>query len=199
MNKVLIITSICLAIAVTSSSFSTPITIELGNSRDINPDPYIVDIPQMGISSHSEIELLVENIEDPTRYKEWELIVWIPEAYAPLTHLDILDYEYGDTVKNILGVSMAPDLNPDDYIPGYNASYADTSEDAWYQYGTQPVGADWGRVDIGNPAWVSFHFYADVPECEIVWCSLYDECIPEPATICILGLGALSLIRRKKQ
>jgi hypothetical protein len=136
------------------------------------------------ITEHSEIVLLVENIENPQRYKEWELNVWVPQAYAPLTHLDILDYEYGGTVLNIDNVPMAPDPSAIS-IPGYLAYYADTRETPWYQYGTQPVGAGLGRVDIGNPAWVSFHFDPGVPQSTPVFLSVHDICVPEPTTICL--------------
>jgi len=195
MNKFIVFVGICLVIALASLSFGVVITIELGNSNDINPDPYIVDIQQMEILEHSEIELLIQNIEDPMRYKEWELTVFIPQQYPALTHLDILDYEYGSTVLNIENVPMALDSSP---IPGYAAYYADTSEAAWYQYGTQPIGAGLGRVDVGNPAWVSFYFYVDVPEGTSVFLSVYDVCIPEPMTLSLLSLGALGLLRIKK-
>jgi hypothetical protein len=196
MNKALIITSICLAIAVISSSFGTIITIELGNSNDINPDPYTVDIPQMEALVNSVIEVRIENMENPGRYKEWELIVLIPQLCPALTHLDILDYEYGSAVLNIENVPMA--LDSTIHFPGYKAYYADTRETGWYQYGTQPVGENWGRFDIGNPGWVSFHFNVDAPHGTPVFIGVHDKCIPEPMTLSLLGLGALSLIRRKK-
>jgi hypothetical protein len=195
MKVFVVFASIYLVTALASLSFGVVITIELGNSNDINPDPYIVDIQRMEILEHSEVELLIQNIEDPMRYKEWELTVFIPQQYSPLTHLDILDYRYGSTVLNIENVPMALDSSP---IPGYAAYYADTRETDWFNYGTQPIGAGWGRVDVGNPAWISFHFYVDVPQNTTVFLSVYDVCIPEPMTLSLLSLGALSLLRRKK-
>jgi len=195
MKVFFVFASIYLVIALASLSFGTVITVELGSLLDTNPDPYIVDIQQMEILEHSEVELLIQNIEDPMRYKEWELTVFIPQQYPALTHLDILDYRYGSTVLNIENVPMALDSSP---IPGYAAYYADTSEAAWYQYGTQPIGAGLGRVDVGNPAWVSFHFDPGIPESTPVYISLHDICIPEPMTLSLLSLGALGLLRIKK-
>jgi hypothetical protein len=183
------------AVCLPSLSFGFTITVDLGNPLDVNPDPYVVDIPMLEISEHSEIVLLIENIEDPLRYKEWELTVWVPEAYAPLAGLDILDYEYGITTRNIYNVPMAPDPMAVQ-IPGYLAFYADTRETPWYEYGTQPVDAGWGRVNIGNPAWVSFHFDPGTPQSTPVFISVHDICIPEPATIVLLCLGGLLLRKR---
>lgn len=192
--SVLFFATICLIISVPGLSFGTTITIGLGDELDVNPDPYVVEVPLLEITEHSEIVLLVENMENPTRYKEWDLTVWVPQGYA-LTHLDVLDYEYGTTVLNINNVPMA--LDPTAVvIPGYVAFYADTREATWYQYGTQPVGAGLGRVDIGNPQWASFHFDPGVPENTPVFISIYDVCIPEPATMALLGLGGLLLRKR---
>ncbi len=179
-------------------SFAVVVTIELGSPFDTNPDLYIVDVQQLEVINHSDIQLLIENIEDPLRWKDWELTVYVPEASDPLTHLDILDYRWGETsIIEIPDVPMEP--NPDAiHIQGYDAYYADTSEALWYEYGTQPVGAGWGRVDVGNPAWISFHFYVDVPDGTPVFISAYDVCIPEPTTIALLSLGALALIRKRR-
>ena len=53
----------------------------------------------------------------------------------------------------------------------------------------------YGRID-GNSGWLGGKFYTD----------LYNDdndpilyVIPEPATICLLGLGGLALLRRKRR
>jgi len=178
-------------------SWAVVVTIELGSSFDTNPDPYIVDIQQLEIVNHSEIQLLIENIEDPMRWKDWELTVWIPEGSSPLTKLDILDYRWQSSVLEIPNVPMNPDPSA---IPilDYNAYYADTTEALWYEYGTQPIGEDWGRVDVGNPHWISFLFNVDVPQSTPVFISIHDVCVPEPVTIALLSLGALALIRKRR-
>lgn len=195
------VAAVCLVIAQAGISFAdTIITVGLGSPLDTNPDPYIVDIPLLEIAEHSEVILLIENIENPMRYKEWELTVWVPQAYAPLAKLDILDYKWGtpQQVLEIPDVPMAFDPTAVS-IPGYLAYYADTREIPWYQYGTQPVGAGLGRVDIGNPQWVSFHFDPHTPQSTPVFIAVHDICIPEPATMCVFGVGIVLMLLKKQK
>jgi len=101
--------SVCGVLVFTIPSWAVVVTIELGSPLDTNPDPYIVDIQQLEIINHSEIQLLIENIEDPLRWKDWELTVYVPEANDPLTHLDILDYRWQETsIIEIPDVPMEP-------------------------------------------------------------------------------------------
>lgn len=137
-GSLLFFISACVVLAVTNPSGAVIVTIELGSPFDTDPSPYVVDVQQLRIDEHSAIDLFVQNIEDPMRWKDWELTVWVPQGSNPLTKLDTLDYKWGSYELDIPNVPM--DLDPTAIqIPGYNAYYADTKETKWYAYGTQPM------------------------------------------------------------
>jgi len=85
-------------------------------------------------------------------------------------------------------------------ISGYEGWYASTFEEKWADYGTVPVGWEPGlyELNIGNPWWVGFHIDIDESISESVFISVYDVCIPEPATFFFLGLGVLFLTKKRK-
>ena len=211
--KHVIFTSVCLVLAVTSYSWGASVIIPLEPQHELDTDDslYVIDIPAPGIqvTEHSAIDLCIENVFDQERYKNWGLTIYIPTNEAPeALNVDYLKYWEANTEpcqgtllwesqelipfeKNRPGVTV---------ITGYESFYGDTLEAEWYDYGTQPVGATWGgsRPDIGNPGWVSFHFDVDVPDSTSVFIAIHDECIPEPMTLTLLGLGGLALLRRRK-
>ena len=147
----------------------------------------------------SQVSIWVENVPDPDRWKDWRIEIWLPEAADPgaLT----IQVDYDDTWDHsqpieifpvVLGPAQVPAIW--DFLPvGY---YADTRELQWEGDGTVPV-TEPGLHPWGNPWWVSFHFV--LPE-GIPWgLHIYDECIPEPATLGFLVLAGLTLLglRRK--
>ena len=211
--KHVIFTSVCLVLAVTSYSWSASVIIPLEPQHDLDLDPslYVIDIPAPGIevTQHSVIDFFAANVYDEERYKNWALTVYIPTEYAAdAMSIDYLKY-WGESAVPGGGTILweSPDTIPFEknrpgimVLDGFESFHADTLEDEWYDYGTQPVGATWGgpRPAIGNPGWVSFQFDADVPDSNSVFISVHDECIPEPMTLTLLGLGGLALLRRRK-
>jgi hypothetical protein len=145
------------------------------------------------IEINSPVDIYVANNLNPERWKEWKIVVWTPVTEAPVTQI-LVDYT-NDPLHLIPEIQVPVELAP--YAPltwegvDYVGFYADTKLPQWAQFGTSPVGSG-GPFPIGNPAWVSFHF--DVGMDPIVY--IKDACVPEPATLALLGLGAALLRRR---
>lgn len=161
------------------------------------PDPpeYVRDIGPEWIENHSAVEIYVENILDEQRWKDWWFKVWVEDTEPDVTSMQV---DYDLTLDHSNPIWLTVDLVPIEGtspFEGYKGFYASTFEAAWEQYGTEPVGGQ-GDYAIGNPAWVSFHL--DLPGEGPMAYQVHDECIPEPATILLLGLGGLALIKRKK-
>ena len=149
-------------------------------------------------TASSQVSVWVENVPNPDRWKEWLIEIWLP-AGTTLPGLTIqVDYdetEFHSDPTELFDVTLAP-IQGDpiwDYLPvGF---YADTREAQWEEYGTVPVDED-PPHNLGNPWWVSFHF--DIPDHGPFGLHIYDECIPEPATLGLLLLGGLALLRRRR-
>ena len=200
MRREILIGSIFLLVAAISPASAVVVVIDMNHPLDTNPDPYIIDIEQMEILNHSAVELYIQNIEDPLRYKDWELTIYIPQGYQPLTQLDIIDYNAPNLPLYVEKYDV-PLEGITSIIPGYDAYHASTYEAQWNEYGTEVVGTGGDRVPIGNPAWISYHFYVDdnIPDTTPIFISIYDECvIPEPGSIFLLGFGSLLLSRRRR-
>ena len=179
------------------------ITVPLNDPLDIDPDPYIVHIPLVEFTEHSDVILEVENVLDPTRYKDWDYQVFIPTGSPAVAELDYVRY-YSDAVMTTYTEITNVDLDYEGIqnIGGqdYDIYYASTFEAKWEDYCTSPVSGPPGPygTDVGNPAWVVWACTIDDSITGSVYAGAFDVCVPEPATLCLFGMGALAMLRRRR-
>ena len=195
------VVSLCLLLvfAVAAASHAELIEHLFDDPEDRAVSPYICDVGPIEVADHSLVEIYVQNVLASDRYKEWSFTVWLPDGETISAML--VDYDntplHSDPIE-FFAVPLA-ELVGDNTIAGYTAFYASTYETPWENDGTTPVGTA-GDHPWGNPGWVSYH--VDIPDTILdgtpIYYSIYDECLPEPATLGLLGLGGLMLRRRKR-
>jgi len=164
------------------------------------PEQRVREIGPLLESEHSQVDIYVENTLDPLRWKDWYVEIWVPDNAADVLTIDV-DYDntanHSDPVVYISDIPLAPITGIAPRWDGYKGFYASTFEAEWEQYGTSPEGSQ-EPYPIGNPAWVSFHFQVDVPEPDPFGYYIMDKCIPEPASLSLLALGAMALLRKRR-
>ena len=142
----------------------------------------------------------MENVPDPLRWKDWLIEIWLPAGTAPADLEMLVDYDNTPdhlSPLEVFPVSLAPILDPSPW-PGLLdvGFYASTWEPQWEDDGTTPEDPGTGPHPWGNPWWVSFHL--DLPDGPF-GIYIYDECIPEPATLGLLLIGGLALLSRRRK
>jgi hypothetical protein len=186
MRKRVVVLLLGVVLAFTSSS--TRAAIELNLDRAYNFEWQGV------VQHHSPVDIYVANNLDEQRWKDWSIIIGILPGQTPLTSI-MVDYDNTSDHSQPIALFEVP-LSPTGQVEflgvTYETYYADTWLAQWEQFGTNPVGST-GPFAIGNPAWVSFHFDVNVDPLVVI----KDACIPEPATVSILGLGAVALLRKR--
>ena len=161
-------------------------------TREIGPELFY---------EHSQVDIYIENVYDPLRWKQWYIEIWLPDYAGDLTEITV-DYKLpGEPEILIPGVPvLALDREqpwPVEMVGVMKGFYADTWDPLWEQYMTSPVESG-GPYPIGNPEWLSFHFFADLPVEDPFGLYVFDKCIPEPISLMLLGTGGLALLRRRK-
>jgi len=160
------------------------------------PKQYNLLIGPQLLAGSSLMEVYVENVFAPERWKDWDIEFWVSVSEGDI---DSIVVKYDNSVDHsapveTFSISLAP-VGGDPPWPGMKGFYASTWEAAWEQYGTTPVGGQ-GSYPIGNPQWVSFHVDRSGANGPLGY-YIEDSCIPEPATIALIGLGALVTLTRR--
>lgn len=188
---------VCFAVA--ANAFGTPLVLEhfLGE----NPG-YVREIGPIDVETASPVDIYVENLLEPLRWKEWYIEIWLLDnaVFNPVMNVDYhLTQDRTDVPYWVYDVALI-EITGDDAAwgpkpAGMKGYYADSGVYGTANYiGTTPEGSGQG-IEIGNPAWVSFHFN-EMPSPFIYY--IYDECIPEPATMSLLVMGGMLLFLKRK-
>ena len=185
------------AIGLGGETYVFPIPVP--GPEDVVTVPTCIYIELLRVGSNPHAEIYIENLVAPEREKEWRIVITPPPDATTVTLY--VDYSFDENHQDPFFYEQVPmEQTPD------GKWYADTWESQWAMYGTDPVppnpsinpnGDEFPELDVGNPRWVSFHIETDGTP-PIPKICIEDWCVPEPASLSLLALGAVALIRRRK-
>jgi hypothetical protein len=67
------------------------------------PPQYEREIGPVQISPHSVFDIYVENIECSIRWKEWQIVIWVPVGEDDLTAIDV---DYSNDTSHTAGQEL---------------------------------------------------------------------------------------------
>ena len=158
-----------------------------------------VDMGPVILTDHSLVQIYVGNEDIPEKYKEWVFNLLLPTGATEVPSSMTVTY-YDDpchTPASAIGWDFPSFPTTPDYTLGsYDVYVIDSYLDQYL--GTTPDGSGLNYNDIGNPACVSFELTieSEVANPGVI---IDDECIPEPMTMSLVGLGSLLLLRRRRR
>ena len=191
MNRYMVLLVCACVVCLVASFVQAAVIIEFPLDE---PFQYERSLGPLHYEASSAIDIYVENVYDPDRWKEWHIEIWVPDTASDVTTMDV---DYDNTLDHsspseVFSVSLDPFVGSPPWA-NYKGFYADTWETDWEQHGTTPVDSGEGHA-WGNPRWVSFHFTVDDGPFGVY---IDDACSPEPATLGLLLVGGLVLLRRR--
>lgn len=156
--------------------WSAPPTWPEANEGSTSDDPY-------WITGSGHTRLYVPNFAQPEP--------WSKKVYLELTFKDLQTRGLASNMPIFVPASVPESYESSSAWPSVDPS--DPLVVTWtWTIEPQPP---WEILDLGNTIWALDPIGGSNPVQEI---NVASKCVPEPATICLLGLGGLGLLHKRK-